>query len=97
MIIVIANVQVKEGNGEKFVSAAQNCINETRKENGNISYNLLSNTEDKCNYTFVEEWESKESLDTHMKTEHFGSFGAAIQDLLAQPLDIAVYEGNKLA
>ncbi len=96
MIIVAAHIQVKNGNEMNFINSANKCIAETRKEKGNISYNLLRNTEDDSKFTFFEEWESKESLDAHMVTDHFKQLGAEIGDLLAAPLDINIYESNKI-
>ena len=94
MIVVIANVVLKDASDGMFVEAAQNCIECTRKEEGNISYNLFSNTEDGNKYSFVEEWESQAALDAHMKTPHFKEFGKAIGDLLAAALEIKVYEAE---
>ena len=92
MIIVAAHVQVQPGKQKDFVQQAQPCIAETRKEQGNISYTLLANTEDDCKFTFFEEWETQASLDAHMKTAHFEQFGAALPSILAAPLEINIYE-----
>lgn len=96
MIIVVANVTVKQGSQEDFLKNAQPCIAATRQEDANISYKLLQSTENDCEFTFVEEWESQEGLGQHMKSAHFGAFGQAIQNLLAKPLDIASYSAEKL-
>jgi len=96
MLIVSAKAVTQQGKQEAFVQAAQDCIINTRKEEGNISYRLLHDTEDDCIYNFLEEWVSKEDLDVHMKTAHFQQLGTALQGLLTAPLEIAIYEGNKI-
>ncbi|WP_251860825.1 putative quinol monooxygenase [Clostridium sp. Marseille-Q2269] len=96
MILVIAHVVLKQGNSSKFLSISKNCIDETRKEEGNISYTLLADTKNCCRYTFVEEWESKDALDKHMKTNHFITFDKSIETLLVEPLSINLYNANKL-
>jgi quinol monooxygenase YgiN len=96
MLIVIAKATVKEGTAGQFMGAAQDVIKETRKETGNISYNLLVDAYDQHKFTFVEKWESKEILDSHMKTAHFNTFGGKIQDILAEQLEIEMYEADKI-
>lgn len=94
MIFVLAKAIPKDEEAcEKIVEFAQDLIENSRKEDGNIDYNLYSNT---CDGTllFVEQWESKEILGAHLQTEHFLTFGKNIADLVAAELDIAVYEAE---
>ena len=94
MIIVAAHVTVKDGMGSEFVKVAQDCIANTRKEPGNISYILLTNTENPNKLTFFEEWKSQADLDAHMKTTHFLAFNKANAELLAQPSVLAIYSAE---
>lgn len=96
MILVIANVYVKDGKQESFLASAKKCIAKTLQEEGNISYDLNKSVEDNCKFTFVEKWKSNEALDIHMKAEHFGAFGASIKDLLSKELEINVFDANKI-
>lgn len=94
MIVVLAKAIPKdEKSCEKIVEFAQDLIENTRKEYGNIDYNLYSNTGDGV-LLFVEQWESKEVLGAHLETEHFIKFGKNIADLVAQDLIIDVYEAE---
>ncbi len=95
MLIVVANVFLKEGKASEFIEASKHCISETRKEEGNISYILLQGTENDSNFTFLEEWESKDHLDEHMKTEHFISLVGSMKDLLREPLEVNIYDAKK--
>ena len=96
MIIVTATITVKKGNRDELISKSQNVITSTRQEQGNISYELLASTEDENVLMMFEKWESKEALDTHMQTEHFKAFGAAIEDIVAKELEIAIYAAEKV-
>jgi len=96
MILVVAEAVVKEGCAEQFRKAAELCIADTRKEAENISYDLMIDAANPCKFVFVEQWMKKESLDSHVRTEHFRAFAAAIQNLLAAKLAISVYEAKKL-
>lgn len=94
MILVLAKAVPKDEDAcEKIVEFAQDLIENTRKEEGNIDYNLYSNTADGT-LLFVEQWESKEILGSHLQTEHFIKFGANIQDLVAAELAIDVFDAD---
>ena len=96
MIIVLAKAVPKDEDAcEKIVEFAQDLIENTKKEEGNIDYNLYSNTADGT-LLFVEQWESKEILGSHLQTEHFLRFGANIQDLFAAELAIDVFDADAI-
>ncbi|WP_297982065.1 putative quinol monooxygenase [uncultured Methanobrevibacter sp.] len=94
MIIVLAKAIPKDEEAcEKIVEFAQDLIENSRKEDGNVDYNLYSNTGDGT-LLFVEQWESIDILGTHLKTEHFIKFGENIEDLVAEDLIIDVFNAD---
>ncbi|MBQ6512043.1 putative quinol monooxygenase [Methanobrevibacter sp.] len=96
MIFVLAKAIPKdEDAANKIVEFAQDLIENSRKEDGNVDYNLYCHTGD-SSLLFVEQWESKEILDAHLQTEHFLNFGGNIADLVAQDLIINVYEADSI-
>ena len=95
MTIVHAFIEVKEGAEQAFEKAAEKCVEATRKEVRNEFYSLYTETANSRKYVVVEVWESKAALDEHMQTPHFAAFGKEIEDLLAVPLDIKVYEASR--
>ena len=96
MIIVTAKMKVKTGNKNAFISKAQDLISATRREDGCISYNLLASTEDENVLVMLEQWNDTDSLNKHMKTEHFKQFGETIKHLLAKEIDIQSYSVKTL-
>ncbi|MDR2938697.1 MAG: antibiotic biosynthesis monooxygenase [Clostridiales bacterium] len=96
MLIVVANIFVKEGKAEEFIERAGDCINKTRLEDGNILYSLLVDSEDPCKMSFLEKWADKASLNKHMEQGHFKNLGDVIMELAAKPLDIEVFEAGKI-
>jgi len=42
-----------------------------------------------------EQWKKYGSLGSHMETEHFKAFGAAIKGLLVGDIDITIYSAKK--
>ena len=81
MIVVYAKSNVKEENAEKFLELAKKLVEETRKETGNISYELIRGLEDRTAFAFLEKWESPEILAAHMKTPHFTSIVPKLGEL----------------
>lgn len=57
MIYVVATLTVKPETRAEFIAAATACIKETRKEPGNIAYDLHESATDPTKMVFVEQWE----------------------------------------
>lgn len=95
MIIVNANLPVKEEKKDEAIKQAEALINASRTHDGNISYNLYRDTLDDS-LIFIEKWESKESLEAHMQTPEFIEFGENIKESLTAPLDIKLIVGEEI-
>ena len=96
MIIVLAKAIPKDEEAcEKIIEFAQDLIENSRKEDGNVDYNLYTNTAD-GSLMFVEQWEALEILGAHMQTEHFIKFGGNIAGLVAGELSIDVFNADAI-
>lgn len=94
MILVLAKALPKDdASKEKITEYAENLINNSRKEKGNMDYNLFDNVTEGY-MLFVEQWESKEILDKHLKTDHFIRFGENIEELIKEELTIDIYDAE---
>lgn len=71
MVKVVAKATYHEDKVEEAIKLYEELVKETRKEDGCISYCLFKDIKDPSVLTMIEEWDSKEALDAHMKTEHF--------------------------
>ena len=86
MIYVVATLMVKPETRAEFIAAATACIKETRKEKGNIAYDLHESVTDHTKMVFVEQWESMEDLGPHRTAEHMKAFGrVAVKCMTASP------------
>jgi len=94
MIIVVATITSKPGKRNEIISKSQKVISKTRMESGCISYELMASTEDENVLVMVERWENMESLQAHMQTPHFQSFGPSIEHLMARELEIEIYRAK---
>ena len=75
MIYVVATLTVKPETRAEFIAGATACIRETRKEPGNIAYDLHESVTDPAKMVFVEQWENEEALVPHRSAEHMKAFG----------------------
>ena len=54
-------------------------------------YELLANTANPAEFTFVEEWADQAAIDAHMATPHLKAVVANTQPPLVEPLDVRFY------
>ena len=96
MIYVIATLNVKPDMRAEFIEGAKACIAETRKEAGNIAYDLHESVTDPAKVVFVEQWENAEALEPHRKAEHMRTFGRVAKNCLSAPPKIEVITPEKV-
>jgi quinol monooxygenase YgiN len=78
VIYVVATLTIKPDTRAELIAGAQACIAETRKEVGNISYDMHESVTDPTKMVFVEQWDSVEGLGPHGKSEHMKAFGRIV-------------------
>ncbi len=82
MIVIVADFKVKPDCVDKFIRLAADCTRDTRKENGNLSYKVFQGREDKCKFTFIEEWLNDVAIEKHNEAPHFKLFIDSISSLI---------------
>ena len=90
MIYVVATLTIKPEMRAELIAAAKACIAETRKEAGNIAYDLHESVTDPAKLVFVEQWDNAEALVPHRKMEHMKTFGRVVVNCLTAPPKIEV-------
>lgn len=91
-------VAIAETSADKAAELKNVClrlIEPTRKESGCISYELYVDNNNPGRFTFIEEWESQEHLDVHLKTPHLVAAGEAFGKIVTK--DLVVLMLNKIA
>ena len=91
MIKVVAKFLIKTNRIEEMKAVCSDLIDETRKENGNISYELYQDVNNPEIFTFIEEWESQEALDQHMQTDHFKKAEVHFENFAAKDPEVNIY------
>ncbi|MBD8390244.1 putative quinol monooxygenase [Dysgonomonas sp. BGC7] len=76
---IIAVVVVKEAFRDEMEKIFRTVVDETRKESGNVSYDLHQDCKNQLKYTILEVWKSQAAIDEHNASVHFKAFVAAIE------------------
>ncbi len=71
---IVAVIKVKEAHKDELMRVFKTVVDATRKEEGNISYDLHEDTKNPLSYTILETWKSQEAIDFHNKSAHFKTF-----------------------
>jgi quinol monooxygenase YgiN len=96
VIYVVATLTVKPETRAEFIAGATACIEETRKEPGNIAYDLHESVTDPTKMVFVERWENAEALGPHRAAEHMKTFGRIAVKCFSAPPKIEVITPAKV-
>lgn len=68
---IVASIIAKPEYKEEVVALLKKVTDETRKEEGNISYGICVNVSDSLKFVILEEWKSQDAIDYHNQTPHF--------------------------
>jgi len=91
-LTVVGKIKAKPGMGEKVKEELLALVPPTRTEPGCINYDLHQALDDKSSFVFYENWLSKKDLDEHLQMPYLQAFLAKAEHLLAQPVDITLWE-----
>ena len=96
MIIVQVKIIPKDiESREKIIEFAQDLIEKSKIEEGNIDYNLLIDTSDNT-LMFLEQWKCKNKLENHLKTEYLLKFNENISSLTKSENMIKVFLADQI-
>jgi quinol monooxygenase YgiN len=87
---LLVRFKVKEGQGPKFEAAVARAVKETRKEKGNLAYEV-SRSAKGSTYIIYERWANLAALDAHLQTAHFKDATAALDPLLDGGLEVFLF------
>lgn len=92
MIVVYAKSIVPEKNIDKYLEIAKKLAEETRKEKGNIFYEMVQDKNNRSVLAYIEKWENMEVLNKHMKTQHFTTFVPQLNELSEGESELTIHE-----
>jgi len=78
-LTIVATITVKPEYKDDVLKAIKTVVDATRKESGNISYNVFENVKNPLKFVFIEKWKSQDAIDSHNKSAHFNDFVKAVE------------------
>ena len=78
-LTIVATVTVKLEYRDDVLKAIKTVVDATRKEQGNIFYDVFEDVKNPLKFVFIETWKSQEAIDLHNKSTHFNNFVNAVQ------------------
>jgi quinol monooxygenase YgiN len=87
---LLVKFKIKEGQGPKFEAATAKAVKETRKEKGNLAYEV-SRSAKGSTYIIYERWENLAALEAHLKTAYFKNATAEIDPLLDSDIEVDLF------
>lgn len=85
MLVYCVEVHVIPGKEEDFKAACLKNHQETRKESGNIRFDVLQQTEDSCRFFLYEAYSSEDSVKAHKETSHYLEWRETVAPWMAEP------------
>ena len=90
-IKITAIVAVKAEHRAELLDVFTALVGESRKEGGNLRYDLHQDLQNPNRFVFFENWKSQAAIDAHNASEHFQGFVKAI-DGKTDALEIVLME-----
>ena len=90
MMVLTLRMKVRPGNRDELLQVVRRMLEPTRVEQGCLGFHFYQDIEDRNAFTFLEEWESTDDLESHMCTESFRKL-LAVMDLLIEPPKLHIH------
>jgi autoinducer 2-degrading protein len=85
MYIVSVTVHVKPDLVPQFIEAILDNARNTRKEPGNVRFDVSQAEDDPARFLLYEVYHSKDDFTAHQRTPHYARFRDAVAEWMAQP------------
>jgi len=94
MILVIGNVQVKDGCLPQALALSLEHVTRSRSEPGCVSHRVSQDAQDPQRLLFVEEWNDQAALLEHFKVPESRAFAKQLAGLAVQAPGMAIYSAT---
>jgi quinol monooxygenase YgiN len=92
MIVMHAELPVDPEHREEAIERVEELAVESRAEDGVIEYRVTTDIEDTDVIRVIEQYEDDDAVQSHMNSDHFEAFQAAIGACLAGDPELYRYE-----
>ena len=91
-VTVVTKLKAKEGKEEALKQTLLLLVENSRKEEGCINYDLHVSDHDNGYFMIYSKWESTHTLSKHMSTPFFRDTLTIIEGIITEPLDPSIWE-----
>jgi quinol monooxygenase YgiN len=92
VILIVVKFQVLPDRRDEWLAITEEFTRAVRAEPGNRSFEWFPNAEDPNEFVLIEEFESPEAGEVHVKSDHFRNAMAQIPDVIAQTPQIVNFD-----
>ena len=85
MYFVCVSIHVKPEAVEPFIEATLDNARNTRREPGNLRFDVLRREDDPSRFFLYEVYRAREDFQHHQQTEHYVRWRDAVTDWMAEP------------
>ena len=85
MYVVCVTVHVAPGHEEAFFDATQENARESRREPGNLRFDILQAEADAQQFFLYEAYKTKDDFSRHQQTEHYMKWKSTVASWMAAP------------
>lgn len=86
-ITIVCLIKAKKTKKEVVFNELKKLAILTRKEEGNLNYDIHISNDDNSLFVIYENWKDQESLDMHMSQKYLKEFISKESELLEYPID----------
>jgi len=83
MIAITARIVIKDGKRDDFLKFVRTLAAGSRREEGNIMYDLYEDIRQENAFCFMEQWVDEEAIAFHNATPHYKEWSGLKSELLA--------------
>ena len=91
-LTIVARFRARASKQDEARELLLSLIKPTRAEAGCVDYYLHENPEDKAQFLFYENWESRQAWDEHMQTPYVKNLLDKAEELFAEPVDVSLWK-----
>lgn len=92
MLVVIAECRILPDHWHEFEEEMETITDLVRSEPGCLRYDTTTSIEEPGLFYIIEEWESQDHFDTHLKTPHMINHKKVSTDWAVDPVRLSLYE-----
>lgn len=85
MYVVAVTIFVKPQFVQPFIDATMDNAKNTRKEPGNLRFDVLRAEDDPARFLLYEAYHTKDDFAAHHQTQHYLRWKQMVEDFMAQP------------